>query len=47
VDSVRLLGLGEDIEWKVSDGALRVRLPERMPVSPAHVIALGPGARPA
>lgn len=47
VESVRLLGLGQDVDWQVVDGTLRVRLPERMPVSPAHVIVLGSGARPA
>ena len=47
VTGVRLLGLDEPIEWRVADGMLRVRLPGRVPVAPAHVLALGRGARPA
>jgi alpha-L-fucosidase len=46
VSTVRMLGLGGDLEWQVREGILWVRLPERMPVSPAHVLSLGPGARP-
>ena len=47
VTEVRVLGLDEPVDWQVADGMLRVTLPERMPVSPAHVVALGRGARPA
>ena len=32
---------------KVVDGMLTVRLPDRMPVSPAHVLTLDGGLRPA
>ena len=44
---VRMLGLDEAVDWRVTDGMLTVRLPERMPVSPSHVLALGHGLRPA
>ena len=47
VTGVRLLGLDGPVTWRVVDGMLHVTLPERMPVSPAHVLALGHGARPA
>ena len=47
VDAVRLLGLDEPLDWRVSDGVLGVRLPERLPVSPAHVLAISAGLRPA
>jgi alpha-L-fucosidase len=47
VNDVRMLGLGEPVDWRVADGLLTVRLPDRMPVSPAHVLALGGGLRPA
>ena len=47
VEAVRMPGLGEPLDWSVTEGALTVRLPERMPVAPAHVLVLGPGARPA
>jgi len=40
VSGVRLLGLDEAVDFSIDDGALTVRLPERMPVSPAHVLAL-------
>ena len=46
VREVRVLGLGEPVQWRVADAMLRIRLPERMPVSPAHVLSLGRGARP-
>ena len=46
-DGVRMLGLDEAVDWRVTDGMLTVRLPERMPVSPSHVLALGHGLRPA
>lgn len=46
VTQVRIPGLEEPVDWRVTDGMLRVRLPERMPVSPAHVLALGHGLRP-
>ena len=47
VGAVRLLGLDEPLDWRVSDGVLGVRLPERLPVSPAHVLAISAGLRPA
>jgi hypothetical protein len=43
---VRLLGVDEPIDWRVDDGMLAVRLPERLAVAPAHVLSLGNGARP-
>ena len=46
VSAVRLLGVDEPLDWRVDDGMLRVRLPERLAISPAHVLALGHGARP-
>jgi alpha-L-fucosidase len=46
VDTVRVLGLEETVDWRVVDGVLTVRLPERMPVSPAYVVTLGDGVRP-
>jgi alpha-L-fucosidase len=46
VGEVRLLGLDESLDWRVSDGQLRVRLPERLPASPAHVLVLTGGLRP-
>ena len=45
VSDVRVLGLPEPVDWRVDDGTLKIVLPERMPVSPAHVIAIGAGAR--
>ncbi|MCB0932291.1 MAG: alpha-L-fucosidase [Mycobacterium sp.] len=45
--AVRILGLAEPVDWQVTDGLITVRLPERMPVSPAHVLVLEGGARPA
>ncbi|MBU6364100.1 MAG: alpha-L-fucosidase, partial [Acidobacteria bacterium] len=47
VSGVRMLGLDAPVEWTVDAGMLRVTLPESLPVSPAHVLALGTGARPA
>lgn len=44
---VRLLGVDQPLEWWVADSMLRLRLPERLPPSPVHVLALGQGARPA
>ena len=46
VDQVRVLGLDETVDWQVDDGLLTVRLPERIPVSPAYVVTLGDGVRP-
>ncbi|MGV0990725.1 MAG: alpha-L-fucosidase [Mycobacterium sp.] len=46
VTGVRVLGLDEPVDWSVTDGALRVRLPERMPVSPAHVLTFSGELRP-
>lgn len=47
VTEVGLLGLDEPVEWEVRGGRLWLRTPERLPVSPAHVLTLGHGARPA
>ena len=47
VTGVRMPGLGQPVEYRVSDGMLRVRLPERMPVSPAYVLTLQGSPRPA
>ena len=47
VTEVRMPGLGEPVDWWVEQGMLRLQLPERIPPSPAHVVTLGPGARPA
>jgi alpha-L-fucosidase len=47
VTGVRMLGLDEPVEWRVADGLLTARLPDRMPVSPVHVLSLGGGLRPA
>jgi alpha-L-fucosidase len=47
VTEVRMLGLDEPVEWRVADGLLTVRLPDRMPVSPVHVLSLGGGLRSA
>jgi alpha-L-fucosidase len=47
IDAVRVIGLDEPVDWQVADGMLTVRLPERMPVSPAHALTLGHGVRPA
>ena len=47
VTGARMLGLDEPVDWRVTDGALSVRLPERMPVSPAHVLTLSGDPRPA
>ena len=46
VSEVRLLGLDEPVDWRVHEGLLRVRLPERLPISAAHVLTLGHGLRP-
>ncbi|MGI9124377.1 MAG: alpha-L-fucosidase [Mycobacterium sp.] len=37
---VRMLGLDGPLHWRVDDTMLTVQLPERMPVSPAHVLTL-------
>lgn len=47
VTAVRMLGLDEPVDWQVTDGLITVRLPERMPVSPAHILVLEGGAKPA
>jgi alpha-L-fucosidase len=47
VTEVRIPGLDEPVDWRVVDGSLTVRLPERMPVSPAHVLTISGGLRPA
>jgi len=46
VTEVRMPALGQPVEWRVSDGMLWLRLPERMPVSPAHVLTLSHQAQP-
>ncbi|HLH27936.1 MAG TPA: alpha-L-fucosidase, partial [Acidimicrobiales bacterium] len=43
----RLLGSDEPLAATVEDGRLAVRLPERLPVSPAHGLRLTGGIRPA
>lgn len=40
VTGVRLLGVDEPIKWTIADGGLQVTLPERLPVSAAHVLEL-------
>lgn len=45
VSAVRLLGVDEAITWRAVDGGLEVTLPERLPVSPAHVLAVSGGLR--
>ncbi len=45
ITGVRLLGAEQPVDWWVRDRMLYLRMPERMPVSPAHVLALGHGAR--
>jgi alpha-L-fucosidase len=46
VTQVRMLGLSQSVDWRVTDGMLWVRLPERMPPSPAYVITMSGAARP-
>ncbi|MGI9577113.1 MAG: alpha-L-fucosidase [Microthrixaceae bacterium] len=42
VSAVRLLGVEQPIDWDTAEnGSLRVTLPERLPVSAAHVLAIG------
>ena len=43
---VRMLGMDQPIEWRVDAGTLHLRLPDRVPASPAHVLVLGHGVRP-
>ncbi|MEI6622330.1 MAG: alpha-L-fucosidase [Actinomycetes bacterium] len=45
--AVRLLGVDEQLTWRVDDGVLSVTLPERVPVSAALVLSLGQGLRSA
>jgi alpha-L-fucosidase len=40
VAEVRMLGLDEPLTWSVTDGQLRVTVPDRLPVSPAYVLRL-------
>ncbi len=42
---VRMLGIEQPIEWRVTEGMLNVRVPDRVPASPAYVLALGHGVR--
>jgi alpha-L-fucosidase len=44
VTSVAVLGLDGEPEWHVTDGRLTVRLPDRLPVSPALVLRLRPAS---
>lgn len=46
VTDVRSLDPDVAVQWAVLDGELRVRLPQRLPVSPAHVLTLHGGVRP-
>ncbi len=46
VGEVRLLGIDEPVQWWVDDGMLRLRLPERLPPSPAYALVLDSGLRP-
>lgn len=46
ISDVRLLGLDQPVDWRVSAGLLRIRLPDRLPVSPAHVLVLRGDPRP-
>jgi alpha-L-fucosidase len=39
---VGLLGADGAVDWSVHDGRVSVTLPERLPVSPAHVLRLEP-----
>jgi alpha-L-fucosidase len=39
---VDILGVDTAVEWSVRDGVLSVTLPERLPVSPSHVIRMEP-----
>lgn len=43
---VRMLGMDQPIEWRVDAGILHLRLPDRVPASPAHALVLGHGVRP-
>ncbi len=40
VTGVRLLGVDEPITWDTGDGGLTVTVPDRLPVSAAHVLAI-------
>jgi alpha-L-fucosidase len=42
---VELLASDGSVDWGERDGALSVTLPERLPVSPAHVLRLTPAPR--
>jgi alpha-L-fucosidase len=44
VRRVTLLGVDDPVESSVGHGALSVTLPERLPVSPAHVVRLEPAS---
>jgi len=46
VTDVRLIGLDETLEWQSDDGVLTVTVPDRLPVSAAHVLAITGGLRP-
>ncbi|GAY13646.1 hypothetical protein MSZK_03720 [Mycobacterium sp. shizuoka-1] len=46
VTDVRMPALGEPLDWRVIDGMLRVRMPDRLPAAPAYTLMLGAGARP-
>lgn len=44
VRDVELIGIGEPIEWSSDGGRLEVTLPERLPVSPVHVLRIAPAS---
>jgi alpha-L-fucosidase len=41
---VELLGIESVLDWSVSEASVSVALPERLPVSPAHVLRLSPAS---
>jgi alpha-L-fucosidase len=41
---VEVVGMDGPVEWGVGGGSLSVTLPERLPVSPAHVLRLTPAS---
>jgi len=47
VTGVRLLGDRTAPGWRVTDGMLRLAMPDRLPESPVHVLALDGDVRPA
>jgi len=47
VSGVRLLGLDEPLDWQVVEGRLQLTLPDRLPVSAAHVLRITGEVHPA